>query len=109
MEVIALTDKAQVQAKTLLDDQGSEQDGLRVAVKGGGCSGFQYKIGFDVVSESDATHQYDNGLTVMVDQKSATLLEGCSLEFHNEIERMGFEVVNPGACSTCGCGKSFSS
>jgi len=75
---------------------------------GGGCSGLQYKLGFDSLNDEDEVHEYEDGLTVMVDKKSAALLEGCSLEFHETIEKTGFEVINPGASGCCGCGKSFS-
>lgn len=112
MEIVKLTDEAQKQAKALLDKKLKDEpesgyDGLRVAVIGGGCSGLQYKLGFDSGKEADEVHQYENGLVVMVDEKSAVLLQGCSLEYHNSIEQQGFEVQNPNATGCCGCGKSF--
>lgn len=107
MEIVKLSSAAQSQAKALLVDQDSEKDGLRVAVEGGGCNGLRYKIGFDFSSPQDTIYGYENGLMVMVDQKSSALLEGCSLEFHNRIDKMGFEVINPNAGGTCGCGESF--
>lgn len=107
-EIIELTPQAQEQAKALLGKQEEPKEGLRVAVIGGGCSGLQYKLGWDNPKESDAVYEYENGLKVIVDEKSAFFLLGAHLEYHDEIDHSGFEVVNPNASSTCGCGKSFS-
>lgn len=106
MEIIKLTEKAQAQARVMQNKESVRKDGLRIAVIGGGCSGLQYKLGWDDVKESDEVQNYD-GLLVLVDPKSAPHLTGSVLEFHDTIERTGFEVQNPNACGTCGCGKSF--
>lgn len=108
MEAITLTSEAQESAKELLSKESEPKTGLRVAVLGGGCSGLQYKIGWDDPSEQDTITTYENGLVLMVDQKSAVMLEGSILEYYNTIERQGFEVQNPQASNSCGCGKSFS-
>ncbi len=108
MEIIQLTVAAQKQAKTLLDKEKESKAGLRVAVIGGGCSGLQYKLGWDDPGERDEVHKYENGLFVIIDEKSAEFLKETTLEFHNTIERQGFEVKNPNASSCCGCGNSFS-
>jgi iron-sulfur cluster assembly protein len=92
----------------LLDREEESKAGLRVAVIGGGCSGLQYKLGWDDPSERDEVHKYENGLLVIIDEKSAEFLKETTLEFHDSIERQGFEVKNPGASSCCGCGNSFS-
>jgi iron-sulfur cluster assembly accessory protein len=107
MEIIQLTAAAQEQAKALLDKEEESKAGLRIAVIGGGCSGLQYKLGWDDPSERDEVHTYENGLLVVVDEKSAEYLKGTTLEFHNSIEQQGFEVQNPNASSCCGCGNSF--
>lgn len=107
-EIIELTPKAQEQAKALLSKEQESKEGLRIAVIGGGCSGLQYKLGWDDSKEGDAIHEYDNGLKVMVDEKSAFFLLGSKLEYYDDINRNGFDVINPNASSTCGCGKSFS-
>lgn len=107
MEIINLTQLAQKQAKTLLEKETNPKDGLRIAVIGGGCSGLQYKLGWDNVSENDTTHEYPNGLIVMVDSKSAEFLQDSVLEYHDSIEQQGFEVNNPNSTGGCGCGKSF--
>lgn len=113
MEVIQLTETAKAQALELLQAEQKKEpesnfEGLRVKVIGGGCSGLQYKLGFDSASEEDEIFEHENGLIVMVDPKSAPHLQGATLEFHNTISQTGFEVLNPNACGTCGCGKSFS-
>jgi iron-sulfur cluster assembly accessory protein len=107
VEALTLTEAAQSSAKELLSNESEPKTGLRVAVMGGGCSGLQYKIGWDDPSEQDTITTHENGLILMVDQKSAAMLEGSVLEYHNTIEQQGFEVQNPQACGTCGCGKSF--
>lgn len=112
MEVVSLTPNAIEQAKELLDRERekkpeAEAAGLRISVLGGGCSGLQYSLNFSEARESDEVHQYPNGLIVMVDPKSAEFLRGSTLEFHNSIEQTGFEVQNPNAVGSCGCGKSF--
>ena len=107
-EIIKLTPQAQEHAKALLSKEEGPKDGLRVAVIGGGCSGLKYKLGFDLGKESDMVHEYTNGLQVIIDEKSALHLMGCQLEYYDDINRNGFEVINPNAQTTCGCGESFS-
>ena len=107
-EIIKLTGAAQLQAQALLLKESESKDGLRVAVIGGGCSGLQYQLGWDNIKESDEVHQYENGVKVMVDEKSALYLLDSQLEYHNDINRNGFKVSNPNAKTTCGCGESFS-
>lgn len=108
MEIVQLTPEAQAQAKKLLDKEETPKAGLRLAVIGGGCSGLSYKLGWDDPSERDEVHKYENGLLVMIDEKSAEFLKGSTLVFHDSIEQTGFEVQNPNASSCCGCGNSFS-
>lgn len=108
MEIIQLTAAAQEQAKVLLDKEEEPKAGLRIAVIGGGCSGLQYKLGWGDPEERDEVHKYENGLFVIIDDKSAEYLEGSTLVFHDGIEQTGFEVQNPNAKTSCGCGSSFS-
>ncbi len=108
MEIIKLTPEAQAQASTLLEGEETPKAGLRLSVIGGGCNGLSYKLGWDDPEERDQVHRYENGLLVMVDDKSAEYLEGSTLIFRNSIEETGFEVQNPKAKSSCGCGSSFS-
>ena len=108
MGIIEITEEAQTQAKQLLDRDNPEKSGLRLKVIGGGCSGLQYQLGFDNCKEEDLEIDCANGLRVFIDPKSAPLIAGSTLVFHNDLNKSGFEVQNPNANSTCGCGQSFS-
>lgn len=107
MEILKLTEKAQKQALTLLSREDPRPAGLRVAVIGGGCSGLQYKIGWDDPKEEDFIYEYENGLKVFVDPKSSTMLTGASMEYNDTLQKAGFDINNPNATGCCGCGKSF--
>jgi len=106
MTTLTLTERAVQQVKSLLTKQKEPKDGLRIAVIGGGCSGKQYKLAFDNAKEADEVLEFD-GLHVLVDPKSAQLLAGVTVEFRDDLEKSGFEVINPNATGGCGCGKSF--
>jgi iron-sulfur cluster assembly protein len=79
---------------------------LRVGVKGGGCSGFSYVLGFDKAQEADETFKI-NGIQVIMNKAHAIYLLGMEVDFHNGLENRGFTFDNPNAKSTCGCGTSF--
>ena len=80
---------------------------LRVAIQGGGCSGFQYGLGFDS-GAAEGDHEYEvEGVRVVVDPFSAPYLRGASIDFLNTISESGFKIDNPNAVSSCGCGHSF--
>lgn len=81
--------------------------GLRMAVKGGGCSGLSYALNFDKKQEGDNVFEYD-GVKVYVDPKSYLYLQGVTLDYIDALEGKGFKFINPGASKTCGCGESFS-
>ena len=107
-----MTAEARSKAKSLLDkEKASKPDadkaGLRIAVLGGGCSGLQYSLSFRNSEENDFTHEYENGLPVFIDEKSAPFLVGAVMEYHDGLDQTGFDIKNPNASSTCGCGKSF--
>ena len=82
---------------------------LRVAVDGGGCSGFQHKLDLDpnFNEKLDQLFEFD-GVGLVVDKRSLLYLQGASVDFHDDLNKSGFSVTNPTAKSTCGCGKSFS-
>jgi len=107
-EVLKLTEAAQERAKILLSREDPPKEGLRVAIIGGGCSGLQYKIGWDNSTENDFVHEYENGLKILVDPKSGIMLSGSTMDFYDGLDRSGFEIDNPSTQSSCGCGKSFS-
>lgn len=80
---------------------------LRVGVKGGGCSGFSYVLGFDKMQDNDDTFEI-GGLRVVMNKAHAIYLLGMEVDFHNGLDNRGFTFENPNAKSTCGCGTSFS-
>ncbi|HLP95900.1 MAG: iron-sulfur cluster assembly accessory protein [Chitinophagales bacterium] len=80
---------------------------LRVGVKGGGCSGFSYVLGFDKRQDNDDTFE-TNGIQVVMNKAHAIYLLGMEIDFHNGLDNRGFTFDNPNAKSTCGCGTSFS-
>ncbi len=80
---------------------------LRVAIQGGGCSGFQYGLGFDS-GPADGDHELSlEGVRVVVDPYSAPYLRGATVDFMTGLQESGFKIDNPNAVSSCGCGHSF--
>lgn len=105
--MISLTDQATVQLKSLMEQQGLDDLGLRVFVSPGGCSGFQYGMRFeDTEMDGDAIESFE-GISVYVDEFSAQYLEGAQIDFVNELMGGGFTVHNPNAITGCACGQSF--
>ncbi len=104
---ITFTEKAVEAAKDALEEG---DDGIRVAVVGGGCSGYSYTLGFAKESESDENDIIIelNGLKVWIDQHSASLLKGTVIDYLTTLQSKGFVFNNPNAKTTCGCGSSFS-
>ena len=106
--MIQLTERAVGKVKEILDQQEPKPTGLRLAVVGGGCSGFSYSMAFENTPNMlDKTYSYD-GLKVFVDQASLLYLEGCEVDYVETMEGAGFKFNNPNVKSTCGCGSSFS-
>ena len=105
--MIGVTPQAIKEAKRLLTEQPRQDVGLRVGVKGGGCSGLSYSLNFDVQHEKDNIFEFE-GIRVLVDPKSLLYLEGMTLDFSDSLQGRGFKFVNPNATKTCGCGESFS-
>jgi len=79
---------------------------LRVFVETGGCSGFQYGMSFDESKPEDAELESE-GVKILIDPTSLAYLNGCAIDFDDGLHGKGFEIKNPNAQSTCGCGKSF--
>ncbi len=104
--LISLTPVAAAKIKDLLAEESDETLVLRVAIQGGGCSGFQYGLGFDNVAEGDFQLELE-GVPVVVDPFSAPHLRGTTIDFLNTIQESGFKIDNPNAVSSCGCGHSF--
>jgi iron-sulfur cluster assembly protein len=108
MANLELTDSAVRQIKTLTQQKGTPQGGLRLGVRGGGCSGFSYVIDWDATpGEKDQVVERD-GARVFVDPKSAPLLDGTVVDYKRSLMQSRFELSNPNAKSSCGCGDSFS-
>lgn len=105
---LTLTPKAVKMVKITREEEGIEDSyGLRVAVRGGGCSGFEYALDFEKDRrETDEIIQYD-GLTVFVDPISARYLKGTTIDYALGMSGTGFKFKNPKATGTCGCGSSF--
>jgi iron-sulfur cluster assembly accessory protein len=106
--MISMTPVAVGKVKEIMTAQNPVPSGLRVAVVGGGCSGFQYQMAFENNSNGmDQVFEFD-GLKVFVDQMSAMYLDGVSIDYVETLEGSGFKFSNPNVKSTCGCGSSFS-
>ena len=95
--------------KVIVEQQMPDTISLRVGVKGGGCSGFEYQLEFDDKVNEDADMLVEmHGVRVAVDKKSALFLEGTEIDFHESLDKRGFVFNNPNATKSCGCGSSFS-
>ncbi len=107
---VLLTEKAASEIKRVISEQ-KLADGtvLRIGVAGGGCSGFQYALGFDANTDpaKDLLSEM-HGIKVAVDKKSDLYLDGTTIDFHDGLDRRGFTFENPNAVKSCGCGSSFS-
>lgn len=106
--MIQVTDKAKEQIAVLRSQEGrGENHNIRVSVKGGGCSGLMYDLGFDdQISAADQVFE-DKGVKILVDKKSLLYLVGTTLDFSDGLNGKGFQFINPNASRTCGCGESF--
>jgi iron-sulfur cluster assembly accessory protein len=106
---INLTDGAAEKVAELIAAEGVEELlALRVSVKPGGCSGFNYDMFFDSEFADDDIVRDFSGVKVVVDASSAELLNGSTLEYSDSLQGAGFHITNPNATRTCGCGNSFS-
>ena len=108
MQPITLTPGAIEQLKRIQKEQSVPADhGLQVGVKGGGCSGFSYILGFDVIKEKDDIYEI-NGLKVMIEKAHGIYLLGMEIDWLDGLNNRGFTFNNPNAKESCGCGTSFS-
>jgi iron-sulfur cluster assembly accessory protein len=106
--MVTLTPVATEKVREIMSQQNPLPTGLRVAVVGGGCSGFTYHMAFEnQANESDNVYEYE-GLKVLVDQMSEMYLDGVEIDYVESLEGAGFKFNNPNVRSTCGCGASFS-
>jgi iron-sulfur cluster assembly protein len=106
---IALSARASEEIKQIMATKDiPEGFGLRVGVKGGGCSGMSYVLGFDKQREHDAVFEIED-ITVYIDKRHGLYLLGTTIDYHDGLNARGFTFDNPNATSTCGCGSSFAS
>lgn len=106
--MINLTDKGADKIREYLTAQNADVAvaGLRVGVKGGGCSGFQYQLAFDEQRSGDQVYE-DRGLKILVDADSLPYVDGSVIDFVEALTGAGFKVENPNVVAACGCGSSF--
>ncbi len=106
--LLTVTENAAGKIRQLMaEEPEGEAAVLRVAIQGGGCSGFQYGLGFDRGSQEGDIEFEQHGVTVVVDPFSAPYLRGTTIDFVNGLQESGFKIDNPNAVSSCGCGHSF--
>ena len=104
--LMTVTESAAVKIKQLMSEE-DDVNVLRVAIQGGGCSGFQYGLGFDRGAQ-EGDHEFEcEGVKVVVDPFSAPYLKGAEIDYVDSIQAAGFAINNPNASSSCGCGHSF--
>ncbi len=103
-----MTDKGAEKAREYLEAQGADVTvaGLRVGVRGGGCSGFQYQLAFDEQHENDRVFE-SHGLKLLVDPDSLEYVDGSQIDYIDALTGAGFKVENPNVVAACGCGSSF--
>ena len=108
IEAIKITDSAIIQLKRLRKEQNVPDDhGIRVGVKGGGCSGFSYILGYDTLKDKDDVYMI-SGMKVFMEKSHAIYLLGIEIDWLEGLNNRGFTFNNPNASETCGCGTSFS-
>ena len=106
--LVSLTATAAAKVRELMaEEPAGEAAVLRVAIQGGGCSGFQYGLGFDRGAEEGDLSWEAHGVTVVVDPFSAPYLRGATVDFVDGLQESGFKIDNPNASASCGCGHSF--
>lgn len=107
--MVHITDRADAQIRKMLAKRKRGESGLRMGVKAGGCSGFEYTFGWEMTNRpDDEIFEGPDGGKVFVDPKSLRLLDGIVLDYDMSLLSKGFLISNPHAKATCGCGSSFS-
>ena len=105
---VSLTESGAEKVREFLSSQGLDEAtaGLRVGVRGGGCSGFQYQLAFDEQRDGDVIFQFA-GLRLLVDNQSLPYVDGSTIDYVDSLQGAGFQVNNPNVVAACGCGSSF--
>ena len=106
--MISITDNGAEKVREFLDAQQADVKlaGLRVGVRGGGCSGFQYQLAFDEQRDNDIVFE-SHGLKLLVDSESLQFVSGSTIDYEEGLQGAGFKVENPNVVAACGCGSSF--
>lgn len=105
--MITLTQNAAQKIRNLQSEKGAQNQFMRLSVETGGCSGMEYAMGFADRADEDEVVE-SNGVQIILDPISLTYLEGTEVHFDDGLHGKGFEIRNPNAQNTCGCGRSFS-
>jgi iron-sulfur cluster assembly accessory protein len=104
--MVTLTETAASKVKELMNGQSETDTGLRVAVRGGGCSGFQYALAFDQAREGDQVFEHSE-IRLLIDSESLPFVDGSEVDYVEGLQGAGFAVNNPNVVAACGCGHSF--
>ena len=104
--MVSLTDMAAQKVSQFLETENAPSAGLRVGVRGGGCSGFQYNLALDEQKDGDRVFEHQ-GIRVIVDEASLQYVDGSVVDYQESLMGAGFEVRNPNVVAACGCGSSF--
>jgi iron-sulfur cluster assembly accessory protein len=105
---ISLTKKAEEKVREIMTEQPEPYAGLRIQVVGGGCSGFQYRMGFDKTFNDQSDNIFEfSGLKVFIDKASLAYMDGAEVDYVDGLHGAGFKFNNPNVAGTCGCGSSF--
>ena len=106
--MITISDKGAEKVREFLGGQDADVSmaGLRVGVRGGGCSGFQYQLAFDEQRAGDVVFE-SHGLKLLVDNESLPFVSGSTIDYEESLQGAGFKVSNPNVVAACGCGSSF--
>lgn len=106
--MVTITDKGAEKVREFLAAQEADASlaGLRVGVRGGGCSGFQYQLAFDEQRDEDSVFE-THGLKLLVDRESLPFVRGSIIDYQETLQGAGFKVENPNVVAACGCGSSF--
>ena len=105
--MVTVSEGAAKKLNSLIEESGFKTPFVRVAVKGGGCSGLSYDLSFDTDQQTGDTLAENNGVKILIDMKSLLYLFGTELDFSDGFNGKGFQFINPNASRTCGCGESF--
>ena len=105
--MVTVSEGAAKKLNSLIEESGFKTPFVRVAVKGGGCSGLSYDLSFDTDQQTGDTLAENRGVKILIDNKSLLYLFGTELDFSDGLNGKGFQFINPNASRTCGCGESF--